>query len=177
MAGCGATTRSALVNVPAPGKTPNLRAGDNLVVQLQSILDPADIQAQIDDQGFISLRYIGQIKAEGLTESALADKIRRTYTEKKIYPKVDVSVSVTQRFIYVGGEVGRPGRVAWSPDLTLTKAVQAAGGFGLYADKKGVLLSRDNRSFRVNAKNAERFPSSDPKLYPGDSITVNRSMM
>jgi polysaccharide export outer membrane protein len=40
-------------------------------------------------------------------------------------------VSVTERYIYVGGEVQRPGRIVWTPDLTLAKAIQAAGGFTL----------------------------------------------
>jgi polysaccharide export outer membrane protein len=36
---------------------------------------------------------------------------------------VDVSVSVTERFVYVGGEVAKPGLIMWTADLTVAKAV------------------------------------------------------
>ena len=50
---------------------------------------------------------------------------------------------MTERYVYVGGEVSRPGRVVWSPDLSLTKAIQTAGGFSIYAKKTGVFLNRE----------------------------------
>ena len=177
--GCSETVQRASQSgaIPAPGESVELRPGDNIIIDVHSIPDPAQTQVQIDDQGFVTLRYIGRIKASGLTESQLAKQIRATYIEKKIYHTVDISVSVTQRFVYVGGEVGRSGRVEWSPDLTLTKAIQSAGGFSLYADKKKVSLNRDNRSYNINAKEAQKRPGSDPKLYPGDSINVKRSAL
>src|SRR5690606_37056367 len=101
--------------------------------------------------------------------------IGNTYIQQKIYRSVDVSVSVAERYVYVGGEVGQPGRIVWTPDLTLLKAVQSAGGFGLYAQRGGVILSREGNSYTVNARQAQSAPDQDPRLYPGDSITILRS--
>ncbi len=173
LCGCNATVETA-TTIP-PAKTANLRPGDNLVINLQSIPDPVQINTQIDDQGYISLRYLGLIEASGYRESELAEEIQNAYIKGKIYPSIDVSISVTERYVYVGGEVARPGRVIWSPDLSLTKAIQAAGGFSIYARKIGVILNREEGSYTVDAKSAERNPVNDPRLFPGDSINVPRS--
>jgi polysaccharide export outer membrane protein len=110
-----------------------------------------------------------------LNTGELAQRIRETYIAKKFYNTVDVSVSVTERFVYVGGEVVRPGRIVWTPDLTVTKAIQAAGGFTLYAKESRVSLVRDQQPYDLDVNLAQRTPSQDPRLMPGDSIQVPRS--
>lgn len=173
--GCETTGGNLARDIPAPSMTAGVRAGDTVLVSLQSIPQSQTLELAVDDQGFISLPYIGNVKASGLTESQLAGNIADTYKERKIYRSVDVSVSVSERYVYVGGEVGKPGRIVWTSDLTLLKAVQSAGGFGLYSQKSGVILSRDGDSYIVNARQAQNTPSQDPRLYPGDSITILRS--
>jgi len=172
--GCGTSDLASVYDIPPP-KAVGLRPGDGLVVNLQSIPQPASLNIQVDDRGEISLPFIGNIKAVGMTESELAEESRRRYIDKRIYPIIDVSVSVTQRYVHVGGEVRRSGRVLWSPDLTLTKALQEAGGFSVYAKKSFVTLAREGRSYTVDAKAAFRNPAKDLNVYPGDSINVPRS--
>jgi polysaccharide export outer membrane protein len=82
---------------------------------------------------------------------------------------------VTERYVYVGGEITRPGRIIWTPDLTLTKAIQSAGGFTLYAKETKVTLVRERQAYDVNIKLAQRNPAQDLLLMPGDSIQVPRS--
>lgn len=84
-------------------------------------------------------------------------------------------MTVTERYVYVGGEVARPGRIVWTPDLTLTKAIQAAGGFTLYAKEAKVALIRENTAYEIDADLAQRKPEQDLRLVPGDSIQVPRS--
>ena len=105
----------------------------------------------------------------------MSQKIRETYVSKKIYTTVDVSVSVTERYIYVGGEVQRPGRIIWTPDLTVAKAVQSAGGFTLYAKETAVTLIREKNAYPIDVKLAQKNPGQDPRLLPGDSLQVPRS--
>jgi protein involved in polysaccharide export with SLBB domain len=97
-----------------------------MVVSLLGIPEPTNSNVQIDEQGLIRLQYIGAVTAAGLTTSELSQSIRDAYVSKKFYTTLDVSVNVTERYIYIGGEVQRPGRIVWSPDLTLSKAVQSA---------------------------------------------------
>lgn len=173
--GCGDPVSDPVLNIPPPLSV-GLRPGDGLVVNLQSIPDPDSISVQVDDQGYITLRYIGSVRASGFTESELQQEIKQAYIDRKIYPTIDVSVSVTQRYIHVGGEVARPGRVLWSPDLTLNKAIQEAGGFSLYGKRSGVILTRDEKTYVVDAKLALRNPERDFRVYPGDSVNVPRRM-
>ncbi|MFZ9682198.1 MAG: polysaccharide biosynthesis/export family protein [Cephaloticoccus sp.] len=161
--------------IPAATSSAQLRPGDTLAVSIQSVPDPTVNSVQIDEQGLISLPYIGPVAAAGSTTAELAQRVRETYLSKKIYKLVDVSVTVTERYVYVGGEVTRPGRIIWTPDLTLTKAIQSAGGFTLYAKETKVTLARDQQAYDLNVNLAQRNPAQDVLLMPGDSIQVPRS--
>ncbi len=172
--GSTATTRTN-PKIPEAASSALLRPGDSLGITLQGIPDPSTHNVQIDDQGLISLPYIGGITVAGLTASDLSAKIRETYISKDYYKTINVSVTVTERFVYVGGEVQRPGRITWTPDLTMGKAIQAAGGFTLYAKETAVSVVRDQAAYILDAKLAQRSPAEDPRLLPGDSIQVDRS--
>jgi polysaccharide biosynthesis/export protein VpsN len=176
LAGC-ATADTATRNpvIPSAATASQLRTGDSLTIAIIGVPDPSTNSVQIDDQGIISLPYIGPVKASGETAGGLTQKIRDAYVQKKIYTAVDISVSVTERYVYVGGEVEKPGRIVWTPDLTAAKAVQAAGGFSLYAKKDKVGVVRNQILYQLDIKLAQSNPSQDPRLEPGDSIEVPRS--
>jgi polysaccharide export outer membrane protein len=174
--GCATDVVNAVnPEIPAATSTAQLRPGDSLNVALQGVPDSNSYVVQIDEQGVISLPFIGTMTAAGLSTADLSQRIRETYLAKKIYMNVDVSVSVTERYIYVGGEVQRPGRIVWTPDLTVAKAIQSAGGFTLYAKETAVTLVRDKAAYPIDVKLAQRNPSQDPRLMPGDSLQVPRS--
>ncbi len=176
VSGCGTeAVKVANPEIPVATSTAQLRPGDSLNIALQGVPDPTTNSVQIDEQGLISLPFIGTIAAAGLTTAELPQKIRETYIAKKIYTTVDVSVSVTERYIYVGGEVQRPGRIIWTPDLTVAKAIQSAGGFTLYAKETAVALIREKNAYPIDVKLAQKNPAQDPRLVPGDSLQVSRS--
>lgn len=161
--------------IPIAASSAQLRPGDSLTVALQGVPDPSNNMVQIDEQGLITLPFIGTVSAANSSTAELSQRIRETYIAKKIYTTVDVSVSVTERFVYVGGEVQRPSRVVWTPDLTVAKAIQSAGGFTLYAKETAVSLVRDKDAYTIDVKLAQRDPAQDPRLVPGDSLLVPRS--
>ena len=171
----GTATARSNPRIPEASSSATLRPGDSLGIALQGIPQPTTHDVQIDDQGLISLPYIGGLTAAGLTASDLSASIRETYVTRDFYKTINVSVSVTERFVYVGGEVQRPGRITWTPDLTMAKAIQAAGGFTLYAKETAVSVVRDQSAYTLDAKLAQRSPAEDPRLLPGDSIQVDRS--
>jgi polysaccharide biosynthesis/export protein VpsN len=176
VAGCGTdAVTAANPQIPVSASTAQLRSGDSLNIALQGVPDASTNTVQIDEQGVISLPFVGQVKASGLSTSELSQRIRETYVAKKIYTTVDVSVSVTERYVYVGGEVQRPGRIIWTPDLTVAKAIQSAGGFTLYAKETAVNLVREKNAYPIDVKLAQRNPAQDPRLVPGDSLQVSRS--
>lgn len=158
-----------------PKSAATLRPGDTLQITLQGIPDPSANDVQVDDEGTVSLPFIGRMPAAGFTPSEFASAIRQAYLDRHIYRNIDVSVFVTDRFVYVGGEVERPGRVVWTPDLTLAKAIQAAGGFTLYAREGAVQLTRGQTLYVLDVDLARLSPTDDPRLFPGDSVNVERS--
>jgi polysaccharide biosynthesis/export protein VpsN len=178
LAGCesaSTSTTGANPRLPESASAALLRPGDTLGIGLQGIPDASNHIVQIDDQGQIYLPYIGGIAAAGITASDLSQRIRETYIARNYYRTVDVAVSVTERFVYVGGEVQRPGRIVWTPDLTMTKAIQAAGGFTLYAKETAVNVVREQGVYTLDARLAQRSPAEDPRLVPGDAVQVPRS--
>ena len=176
LAGCeSAEPTGRNPSIPSAASSSQLRPGDSLTIAIIGVPDPTTNSVQIDDQGIVSLPYIGTVKASGETAAGLTQRIREAYVTKKIYTSVDVSVSVTERYVYVGGEVEKPGRIVWTPDLTAAKAIQAAGGFTLYAKEEKVGIVRNQALYVLDIKLAQKNPSQDPRLEPGDSIQVSRS--
>jgi polysaccharide export outer membrane protein len=176
-AGCstGGSVTATNPQVPVPVSTSQLRIGDSLTVALLGVPDPSTNNVQIDEQGIINLPFVGTVSAAGTSTAELTQRIRETYLAKKIYTVVDVAVNVTERYVYVGGEVQRPSRIPWSPDLTVAKAIQSAGGFTLYAKETAVSLVRDKAAYTIDVKLAQKSPAQDPRLMPGDSLQVSRS--
>ena len=174
-AGCVTAGNTANPSVPESSSSALLRPGDSLTITLQGIPDASQHNVQIDDQGLINLPYIGNVTASGLMSAELQQHIRQTYIARNFYTTIDVSVTVTERYVYVGGEVGYPGRIVWTPDLTLTKAIQSAGGFTLYAKEARVTLIRERKAYEIDAALAQHKPDQDPRLVPGDSVQVPRS--
>jgi len=184
-AGCGTDTQQAgppLSSRPVPPLQAQnaagaalIRSGDALSVNLQSIPDPAIIPVQVDDTGAINLRFIGSVAAAGKTPSELAHAIRQAYIEGNYYKEIDVSVVLSERYVYVGGEVNRPGRVIWTPDLTLSSAIAAAGGFSPYARENAVLLNRGDQSYNLDARGGRENTHENTPLFPGDRVNVPRS--
>jgi len=171
----GSATGSHNPKVAASSSAAQLRPGDSLTVTLSGIPDPSNNPVQIDEQGAISLPFLGVLTAGGMNTGELSNAIRQAYVDRKFYTSISVSVTVTERYVYIGGEVQRPGRIPWSPDLTLAKAVQSAGGFTLYAKETKVTLTRDRKAYDFDVKLAQRQPDEDPLLFPGDSIQIPRS--
>jgi polysaccharide export outer membrane protein len=174
-AGCGTASNTANPSVPASSSSALLRPGDSLTISLQGIPDASQHNVQIDDQGLINLPFIGNFTASGLMSAELSQRIRQMYIARNFYTTIDVSVTVTERYVYIGGEVSHPGRIVWTPDLTLTKAIQSAGGFTLYAKEARVTLIRERIAYDIDAALAQKKPDQDPRLVPGDSVQVPRS--
>lgn len=93
--------------------------------------------------GMISLPLIGDVKASGFTASQVAEKIAKRLTEFKENPAVSVSVKeVNSYFIYVLGEVTRPGKYPLKSYATVLQGVSLAGGFTPFAAKGKMAVVR-----------------------------------
>lgn len=75
-------------------------------------------------------------------------------------------------YVTISGEVVRaPGRIIWTPDLTLMGALNAAGGF---SGNPNVYIIRGTERTRVRLTPIMRRQAPDPVLQPGDRIEVDQ---
>jgi polysaccharide export outer membrane protein len=93
--------------------------------------------------GKISLPLIGDVQASGLSAAQVAAKIATRLTEFKENPNVSVSIKeVNSYFIYVLGEVLKPGKYPIKSYATVLQGVSLAGGFTLHASKNRMQVIR-----------------------------------
>jgi polysaccharide export outer membrane protein len=161
------------------GSETKLRVGDQFQVRLetgaQSTASQAPLDVVIDENGEVSLPLIDRIKAAGLSASELAERIQANYVPR-YYVRCNVTVLVTTRFFYVGGEIRGPGRFPWTEDITLLKAINTAGGFSDYSNTRKVEILRGKQKIVVDCEELRNHPDRDAPILPGDSIWVARSI-
>lgn len=129
-------------------------------------------EERIKDDGTITLPLIKAIKADGKTAGELQKAITDAYVPD-YYKRLTVTVSSDQRVYYVGGQVRSPGPQLHRGAMTVTKAIQSAGDFTDFADRRKVFLTRaDGKKFTVNCVKAAKDPALDLQVYPNDKIEV-----
>ena len=93
--------------------------------------------------GKISMPLIGEITASGRTANQLASQIAARLKEYKDNPVVTVSVKeVNSYYVYVLGEVTKPGKYQLKSHATVLQAIAVASGFTNYASKNKMKVIR-----------------------------------
>jgi protein involved in polysaccharide export with SLBB domain len=164
-------------NSPAIG-VDTLRVGDSVKIDFSGLSTTIPShEEQIKDDGTINLPLIEKIVAAGKTTAELQNEIRTNYVPK-YYKFLTIVVRTADRFYYVGGEVRAPNRQLYLGGVTVLKAIQSAGDFTDFSNKKNVRVIRANgRIDVVNCIKARKNPKLDLPVYPGDTIHVERSIL
>ena len=164
------STATNAVKVLQVGDGIKLHFGGASVVESKS-----DIEQVVKEDGTISLEYIGSIKAEGLTTSQLELVIQTNYVPR-YFKRLSVTAVVGNRFYFVGGQVRKPDRFPYLAELTVTKAIDSAGGFTEFGKKSKVRIIRQGTKVveTVDCEAALKEPKLDLPVYPGDRIEVPR---
>jgi polysaccharide biosynthesis/export protein len=110
--------------------------------------------------GKISMPLIGEVMAAGRTANQLASQIASRLKEFKENPAVTVSVKeVNSYYVYVLGEVAKPGKYPLKSHTTVLQAVALASGFTIYAAKNKMRVIRNvqtedgkSREIRIPAR-------------------------
>jgi polysaccharide export outer membrane protein len=99
----------------------------------------------IRPDGMISMPLIGDVQAAGVAPNALAKRIADRLKDYMATPTVSVQVKeVNSYFIYVLGEVTRPGKYPLKSFATVLQGVSLAGGFTPFASKNRMHVIRRN---------------------------------
>lgn len=167
-------TPAAAPVVPDAGY--RLKVGDGIQIYLRGIPGAEAIEDIIDEAGLVTLPFINEVSALGLTASELERNIRQIYLDQDIYRNITVNVVVPTRYYFIQGEVRAPGRFQIMSATRVSQAIAASGGYTEYASGK-VLVKRQGKIVKEirNARRLERAPEDDLLLEPDDVIEVLRS--
>ena len=93
--------------------------------------------------GMISLPLIGDILAAGSTADELAKQITERLKEFMASPTVSVQVKeINSYFVFVTGEVAKPGKFPLKSYATVIQGISLAGGFTPFASRDKVHVIR-----------------------------------
>jgi len=153
------------------------QVGDLVTVNfsgLENTIPPHE--ERIKEDGTITLPLINQVKAVNQTPGELQRAIHDFYVPK-YYRNITITVQSQNQYFYVGGEVKGANRYPYLGETTVLKAVQAAGDFTDFANKRKVRLTHGNgQTVIVNCLKAIEDTSLDLPVYPGDKIYVPRRL-
>ena len=107
---------------------------------------------EIDQNGMLDFPYAGKIKAAGLTQPELHAMLTKRLAVYLRDPKVTLKVqSYRSKRVYVDGEVKVPGVLPINDiPMTLTEAINRAGGMNPTADQSRVLVTREGKTYHIN---------------------------
>jgi protein involved in polysaccharide export with SLBB domain len=156
-----------------------IRVGDMLTIIFSDAPVPSPkYEEKVKEDGTIMLLENQSFQAAGKSLVELQKEIRERYVPRFF---LSMTVSVSQQkdtqFYYVGGDVRSPGRQIYISRITVLKAIQSAGDFTDFANKKKVQLTRvDGTTVIINCVKARTNPKLDLEVFPGDSIRVPRKV-
>jgi polysaccharide export outer membrane protein len=171
--------------VSTSGKTPTPAAAEFLI-------GPEDVigilfwrekemtgDVTVRPDGVITLPLIGEIRAAGLSQTALAAEIQSKASRYLTDPNVTVMTrQINSRRVYITGEVNAPGAYPLTGTRTVMQAIALAGGVREFARKDEITVLRANgnqpRALRFNYDEVARGRrlEQNVELQPGDTIVV-----
>lgn len=101
-------------------------------------------QVVIRPDGKISLPLVGDVLAKGLTADQLAKKIAEQFKAYKENPSVAINVmEVNSYYVFMVGELNKPGKLQLKSYTTLLQAISLAGGFTPFASRNDIRIVRN----------------------------------
>src|ERR1700681_2945413 len=165
------------------------KLGSNDFVSFR-VVEDRDNESQhlrVNDSGELEVPYVGLVQAAGKSCRELAYSVKAAL-EREYYYHATVIIAVdhisekSRGRIYVYGSVKGQGPQEIPPDesYTVSKAVIRAGGFGDFANKRKVKLTRKNgQDVIVDLKRVieEGHSEEDVVLQPDDQIYVPQRLI
>lgn len=123
--------------------------------------------------GMISLPLIGDILAAGSTADELAKQIMERLKEFMSSPTVSVQVKeVNSYFVYVTGEVVKPGKFPLKSYATVIQGISLAGGFTPFASRDKMHVIRVTKNGKGESTQMN-IPVDYGDIAKGKALTGN----
>jgi polysaccharide biosynthesis/export protein len=165
------------------------RLGSNDFVSFR-VVEDRDNESQhlrVNDSGELEVPYIGLVQAAGRTCKELAYSVKASL-EREYYYHATVIIAVDHISeksrgkidVYGSVKVQGPQEIPADESYTVSKAVIRAGGFGDFANKRKIRVTRkDGKNFVIDLKRVieEGHTDEDLVLQPDDQINVPQRLI
>lgn len=181
----GAKNQAGPAYAPGASSSPTLPSvASNYVIGPGDILQVSVWQepqfgetVEVRPDGKISLPLIADIEVQGLTPNGAENRITGKLQAFIKRPRVSVIVAqVHSSYVYVIGEVARPGQYPLLRTMDVVQLIAQAGGLNRHAKEKGiyVLHSGESGKIPVNYKKIIQGKRTyqNINLLPGDTVVV-----
>ena len=164
------TAEGSAVSTPPPiVSDANYRIAEEDILRMDVWGEPqlSNIQIPVTPGGMISVPYLGDVKAAGLTQAELAKEIAKRLADAQILYEAKVQISVYQLHqpqVRVLGAVQRPGSFPFKTGHTILDAIAQGGSYADDAMLESATLTRKGSE--------ESLPINLRKLFDGD-LTQN----
>jgi len=152
-----------------------LRAGDRIMVSFSGLPIPMEKhEEQIREDGYVNPPFLGRaVKAAGKSIGQLQEELQKLYVPD-YFKSATITVRRQDSYFFVNGEVKTPGQKPYLSEMTVLKAIAAAGDFTDYAKKTRIQVIRANghKEKLVSYPKAIKNPKLDLPIFPGDQIIV-----
>jgi polysaccharide biosynthesis/export protein len=126
--------------------------------------------------GKITMPIIGDVQASGLTPNKLGDHLKQAYSDQIIDPLITVTVTqVNSQKYTISGEISRAGSYPLTAPTHVFDALNSAGPFRDFANKKKILIVRGTQRLTFNYEDflkKGKNPEKNILLQNGDTIIV-----
>lgn len=133
-------------------------------------------QYGVRPDGKITVPLIKDVQAAGLTPERLGDQLTQALGEYFTKPEITVTViQVNSKKFFITGEVNRGGQYPLATPITIFDALNGAGGFRDFANKKNITIVRGPRRIRFNYEEVRKGKKLEQNIFVenGDTIIVN----
>lgn len=129
---------------------------------------------RVDDRGFITVPFAGQIHAAGHTTTELQSIIRGRLIGMSQDPQVVVTLfEPVSNSITLAGEVTKPGRLVLATNReTLSDVIALAGGYKGEAKDLVATIERQGGTFQARLSDLLETDAGDVRVAPGDRVTI-----
>jgi protein involved in polysaccharide export with SLBB domain len=158
----------AMQQSAAAAQSYHLGAGDKIHIAVFNE-DNLSGDYTVAPDGRITLPLAGGVQAAGLTVPQLQQSVSATLKNGFVQdPNVTITASDLRPY-YILGEVNKPGKYGYSPDLTVLNAVATAEGFTYRADMNAIYIRHASEPAEKEVE-----LTSTTAVLPGDTIRVTQ---
>jgi protein involved in polysaccharide export with SLBB domain len=130
----------AAANFPHRGYA--IEAGDTLQVRY-TFHQELNQEAVVQPDGKVHLHHVGDLEVAGRSPREVEALLVEKTSTRLRQPEIVVGITkYSDKTVYIGGEVGKPGFIPYRRDMTALQAVIAVGGFKDSARTDTVVLVR-----------------------------------